>query len=367
MLKIGSPFGIFSEEPNLKTQIELSRLEQIDELINIELTGGHISIAGRDFENNKIIIFPENPHIFNFNGVDYRGKIKLIVHPDGSSFDVINLVPPESYLAGVAGAEMPDYWEPEALKAQVIAARTYCFFIKKRFGVNRDWDVSKTAAHQVYNGLSAESKAVWDAVNQTTGMVLTCSQDGGSEEIFPAYYSSTCGGHTENSKNVFGDSYGPLVGVACPYCREVAKPKYFFWPMVQVDNNEVSAKLLQKYPALNQLGDIKDVTIAEKSEFGEFSRITKIKLTGSNGSSDFLRGEDFRLTLDSTGNKLKSTACRFEKWDNTWVFLEGRGWGHGVGMCQCGAEGMARQGKTAQEILFHYYPGSKIISINYDE
>ncbi|NOQ94127.1 MAG: protease modulator HflC, partial [Methylophaga sp.] len=137
-----------------------------DDMLVIEPKGEFFTFA-----NEKVIIFPDDPYIFSLNDKDYRGKLRLIVNPDGNSFDVINMVPPEPYLAGVVGAEMPGYWEPEALKAQAITARTYCFYIKKRFGAKRNWDMKQTAAHQVYQGLSAESAQIWQAVNQTKGQV----------------------------------------------------------------------------------------------------------------------------------------------------------------------------------------------------
>jgi stage II sporulation protein D len=362
-LRTVSPFSVANDRVIPQTQITETRFDQIDVPISIELTNGRITIAGETFTNDEVIIYPDDPYIFNLNGNDYRGKLKLITNPDGGSFDAINLVPPEPYLAGVVGAEMPDYWETEALKAQAIAARTYCFHIKKRFGTNRTWDLKQTAAHQVYRGLSAESAHVWNAVNQTKGRVLACRQADSTDDVFPAYYSSTCGGHTENSKNVFGDSFEPLIGVACPYCKDVAKPKFFFWPMIEFDNADIVAKLLHRYPTLKQLGEITNISPAGQTDHGEFSRLTKVKLFGSTGRSDFLRAEDFRLAIDPTGRKLRSTICEIVKLQDKWAFLSGRGWGHGVGMCQCGAEGMARDGEKAEQILSHYYPGSKIIGI----
>ncbi len=363
-LEIASSFSI-TDDPNLQTQLPTARFDQIDAPISIRLINGEITIGGRPFMNDEVIIFPDEPYIFKLNGDAYRGKLKLIINPEGVMFDAINLVPPDAYLAGVVGAEMPNYWEPEALKAQAIAARTYCFYIKKRFGDNNPWDMKKTAAHQVYRGVSAESTQIWDTVNQTKGQVLVCKQTDGTEDIFPAYYSSTCGGHTENSKNVFGDSFEPLIGVPCPYCRNVARPKFFFWPMIQFDNTYVINRLLRRYPNLKQLGKITNFSPVEQSEYTEFSRLTKVELSGSSGKSDFLRAEDFRLAIDPTGRKLRSTICQIVKWDQKWTFLSGRGWGHGVGMCQCGAEGMARQGKNAKQILAYYYPGSKILTIDY--
>lgn len=339
--------------------------------IKVEISSGKITIAGRPLQSDRVVILPDAPHIFGLNGEEYRGKLELIANPVGASFDAVNLVPLEPYLAGVVGAEMPNYWEPEALKAQAIAARTYCLYTKRRFGPRRHWDVLKTQANQVYLGLRAESAQIWDAINGTYGQVLVCRHpfdrpragSGGTTDIFPTYYSSVCGGHTENSKDVFGDPFEPLIGVPCPYCKDVAKPDAFFWPMVQFDQSDVTARLVQRYPDLKRLGEIVDIQPAKQSDYGTFGRLTLVTLIGSTGKSHLLRAEDLRLTLDPTGRGLKSTICRIVKWDSQWAFLAGRGWGHGVGMCQCGAEGMARQGAATSEILQHYYPGSKITKV----
>jgi len=368
-LKSSSSFKAIEGECNWNSEAapeqQQTVFDKVDVPTEITLCAGIITIAGRPFTSGVVTIRPEEPYILNVNGSDYRGTLQLAANADGDSIDVINHIPLEPYLAGVVGAEMPDYWEPEALKAQAIAARTYCLYIKKRFGAERRWDVRKTQAHQVYRGLGAESPSVWSAVNQTRGLVLVCKHTDGTESIFPTFYSSICGGHTENSKNVFGDFFEPLVGVRCPYCEDVARPKYFFWPTVQYDSNEVTEKLSQNYPTLRQLGTITEITVAEQSNYEGFSRPTKVKLSGSTGKSDFLKAEDLRLTVDPTGRRLRSTTCEIVKSGdkNEWAFSLGRGYGHSVGMCQCGAQGMARRGINAKQILSHYYPGSKVISI----
>jgi hypothetical protein len=162
-LKSATPFTVSHSE----SQTAQALFSQLDTPINIGISAAKITIAGRIFTGTEVTIAPDSPHIFTLNGNDYRGKLKLIVNPDGSSFDAINLVPLEPYLAGVIGAEMPDYWEQAALQAQAIAARTYCLYIKNRFGNNRSWDMRPTTANQVYLGVKAESSRVWKAVNQT--------------------------------------------------------------------------------------------------------------------------------------------------------------------------------------------------------
>ncbi len=328
--------------------------------VNVSLSPGGIVVAGKLF-GREVVIQPASPFVVAVNGERYRGNLRLTASSDGRSLDVINTVPLEAYLAGVVGAEMPSYWEPEALKAQTIASRTYSLFIKQRFGSGRKWDVTKTQANQVYGGLSAESATVWAAVNETAGQVLTCKGADGQEGIFPTYFSSTCGGHTQNSKDVFGDSYEALGGVSCTYCRDVAKMSFYFWPIAEYEAGQVSDRLIKRYPKLAELKAIEAIEPVKVSEYGRFGRITSVKLTGKDGKSGYLRGEDLRLTVDPGGTKIRSTVCRIMKMGDKFRFYAGRGYGHGVGMCQCGAQGMARRGKRADQILSYYYPGSKIM------
>jgi stage II sporulation protein D len=339
-----------------------------EEPVHVEATGASIiveagtngiAIGGRFVPGPEVTVLPEQPQVFSLDGSSYRGRLKLIASSEAAIFDAVNLVPLEPYLAGVIGAEMPNYWEPAALRAQAIAARTYCLYTKRRFGVNRSWDVRRSQANQVYLGLAGESAQVWDAVNKTSGQVLTCKQADGRQDIFPAYYSSNCGGHTEDSKHVFGESFESLVGRECGYCRDIAKPAFFFWPAVHLDKSSVTKRLVERYPSLERLGQITGIEPIRQSNYGTFSRLTLIKLLGSTGNSDVLRAEDLRLAIDRTGRKLRSTICRIADVDDKWAFLAGRGYGHGVGMCQCGAQAMARKGNTAQEILLFYYQHSK--------
>jgi len=362
-LVVNSPFEAMVGTDSKAADKQKRPFQNIESGFEIAISQGAIRIGRESFEGGEIVIEPDGADFFSLNGDDYRGTLRLVVNEGGDSFDAINYIGMESYLAGVVGAEMPNYWEPEALKAQTIAARTYCLYIKKKFGSRRSWDVKKTQSHQAYRGMKAECAQVRSAVNHTKGKVLVCRQDDEGEGIFPSYYSSTCGGHTENSKHVFGDSFPPLVGVPCPYCADVARPKYYFWPTVRFDGEEVSEKLLKKYPKLRKLGKITDITASEQSDFGRFSRLTRIKLTGPTGKTDSIRAEDLRLTIDPDGRTLRSTICEISKSGNKWVFRFGRGFGHGVGMCQCGAQAMARQGSKAEQILEHYYPNSRIVGV----
>jgi stage II sporulation protein D len=337
------------------------QLDPFEEPVRIRLSSGRISFAGWGCSTAGLHVVPEANSIFSLNGRRYRGRLDIVIAADGNSFDAVNVLGTEAYLAGVIGAEMPGYWEPQALEAQTIAARTYCLYIKERFGARRHWDMRRTAASQKYNGVSEESPAVWQAVARTSGKVLVCAQDDGSEDIFPAYYCSTCAGHTENSKNVFGDEFAPLVGVPCDYCRKTAKREYLNWPSVYVPKSELNAKLMQRYPQLARLGYIEQISPASSSSYDGLTRLTSIKLEGVDGASDTLRAEDFRLAVDPTGFKIKSAAFEIQNAGASWAFVNGKGYGHGVGLCQYGAQAMAREGKTTDQILGYYYPGAKII------
>jgi stage II sporulation protein D len=346
---------------NVDSQLPEAHFKSVDKPIVVELVGEEVSFAGWGCPSGKLQITPDANSIFSVNGHRYRGKLQIVVAHDSNSFDVVNLVGTEAYLAGVIGAEMPTYWEPQALEAQAIAGRTYCLYIKKRFGANRHWDIRKTAANQMYKGVSVESQAVWRAIAKTAGKVLVCARPGNeTEDIFPAYYASTCAGHTENSENVFGDTFGPLKGVPCKYCIKIAKGEFLNWPTVYVTKTRLNEKLFERYPQLKKLGSIEQISAVSPSRYDGLTRLTWIKLEGNNGTSDILRAEDFRLAVDPTGFKIKSAAFEIQKTGTGWAFASGKGYGHGVGMCQCGAQGMARKGKSTGEILSYYYPGSRI-------
>jgi len=326
--------------------------------VKIRLENGRIRIGEKLF-SESLTINPKDPYVVDVNGKLYRGNLKVIANKN--SFDVINSVPVDAYLNGVVGAEMPNYWEPDALRTQAIAARTYALYYKKRFGVKRSWDVSTTQATQVYKGVAVESATVKDAVRKTKGKVLKTKLPDGTKGIFPTYYSSTCGGHTENSANVYGgDTYKPLSGVKCPHCKRVAKTSFYYWPMVEFDFEAVSKKLIKRYSSLKKLEKIVNITPSKVSDYG---RINSCKLTGSNGKTDFLRGEDLRLTLDPKSKNVRSTLCKIMVINNKLRFYAGKGFGHGVGMCQCGAQRLARKGKSFKQILQYYYPGSSIEKI----
>ena len=331
-----------------------------DEPFIVKISDGTLDIGEHRF-GDEVLVRPHEPYVFWINGKTYRGHLRLRVNESGQDFETVNHVPLESYLFGVVGAEMQSYWEPEALKTQAVTSRTYCLFIKDRFGKNRTWDVTQSESSQVYRGLDAETSTVRAAVLETAGEVLVAPSTDGRDLIIPTYYSSSCGGHTEAAENVFGgERIAPLCGVQCKYCAGVARRSNYYWKPFTMTMQQISEKLMRRYSTLEKLETISDFKV---SKLGYKSRTVRVRLIGKNGATDTVRGEDFRLTLDQTGRKIKSAIFTVEKKGNRVSFQNGLGFGHGVGLCQCGAQGMARKGKTYKDILSHYFPESKLVTI----
>ncbi|MEN8127803.1 MAG: SpoIID/LytB domain-containing protein [Planctomycetota bacterium] len=327
----------------------------------VRCSQGVLYVGGHRLGRN-VLVRPHKPHVFEIDDQQYRGYLQLRMNDDKPGFTAINHVPLESYLFGVVGAEMQSYWEPEALKAQAVASRTYCLYTKDRFGTDRTWDMTRSESTQVYGGLKAETATIRQVVKDTAGQILVCPNDQGRELIFPTFYSSSCGGHTEAADNVFGGKQtAALGGVACQYCRGVARRSHYYWKAVTLKMPQISERLLKRYPALEQ--KLETVTDFEVTKLGRKGRVIRVKLIGKSGKTDTVRGEDFRLSIDPTGRKIRSTIFSSEKKDDTVTFQNGLGFGHGVGLCQCGAQGMARKGKNYNEILEHYFPGSKLVTI----
>ncbi len=146
----------------------------------------------------------------------------------------------------------------------------------------------------------------------------------------------------------------------CQNCVKVVNKDKFFWPAAEFDKKTVQQRLLAKYPSLAKLGDIAAIMIAERSESYGYSRMVRVRIIGSNGQGETIRAEDLRLTIDPTGHKIKSTACQIGSDGTKFTFFGGRGFGHGVGLCQYGVLAMAREGSKYRDILEFYYPRSVI-------
>ena len=284
----------------------------------------------------------------------YRGELRCHLLGDGT-MDVVNALDIEAYLTGVLPGELYGKFHLETFRAQAIASRTYALYQKVTGPADRYWDVLSTPDSQVYVGMSSETSRAIEAVESTRGIVCTWHSRAG-EKIFCTYFSSTCGGVTQDAANV--KSYrsfprpDPLAGgVRCSYCRQAP---HYTWPAVRMSKQEITERLVARYPTLAGLGTVERLEVIERTRHG---RPRRIAVVGTTGRREELRSEDVRLCLGPM--TVKSTNCRITTEGTDVVFSDGRGWGHGMGMCQWGAEGLARLGGTADDIIKFYYPNSR--------
>ncbi len=256
----------------------------------------------------------------------------------------ISEIPFEDYIKGVVAGEMPTSFEEEALKAQAVASRSYVMY-KIKGNKNNDYDILNTTTHQVY--LSDEKlKENWkeeytkkinkikSAIAQTRGEYL--SYNG---EIVNAMFFSTSVGATENSEEVFVSKL--------PYLRSVSS-KWDEQSPVYTDT--AIFELTDFYNKLNIKYNNK-ITVEPISQTTT-GRIRKLKINGIE-----MKGSEVATKL-----KLRSNFFNIIQNDNK-VTITTKGFGHGVGMSQYGANGMAKEGYKYNQILKHYYQGTEIKKI----
>jgi stage II sporulation protein D len=287
--------------------------------------------------------------------VEVAGTLRF-VQQGPSTGGVVNVLDMETYLLGVLPPEMPASFHEQAMRAQVIAARTYAWYNKLSRPATSDWDVKATESSQMYIGLPRRMKPEAErAVKETAGLVCTWDSPDG-ERIFCTYYSSTCGGSTQDAGPVKNDaSIPPLAGgVPCDWCKD--SPSYR-WDPVRLEKRFITMRLREKYSLFRSLGLIDSISIAQSTPEG---RPVRFLLKDEVGRTAELEAENFRLAVNPDGRTLKSTWFTPVVERQHIVFTEGRGFGHGMGLCQYGADGLARAGRNAVEILTYYYPGSRV-------
>lgn len=305
------------------------------------------AVAIKDSRAWQLTVVPEGDGLVFIGDRWYRGNVRLMRTSQG--FMAINQVDVEDYLASVIGKEMYVTWPIEALKAQAVASRSYALFKQKKRG-KESYDLLSTTSSQVYGGLDGEAPSTREAVKSTRGQILAYNG-----QVIEAVFHSSSGGHTENSEQVWSS--------AVPYLKGVEDFDQNA-PVYQWTVNFTAAQLRQRLPGV---GNIKALTPVQTTPNG---RVRQIKITGDAGSQT-MSGDQVRKALG-----LKSALFTAEPQSqaglvagtptvgapSTFV-VSGRGYGHGIGMSQWGAHGMAQQGKTFQEIVLHYYPGTQIITV----
>jgi stage II sporulation protein D len=320
-----------------------------------------LSINGESFDGEKFfLISADSDEIVKINGKRYRGKIQI--SSSNSSIDIINIVNMEDYVKGVLAKEMPlgkNGENLEALKALAVCVRTYA--IQKMKDGKIYFDLYADTRDQVYGGVDAESSLSNRAVEETTNLILKFN---GSQTLI--FYHSTCGGQTESSQNVFTKENIPyLTSIKDgpePYCN--ISPR-FEW--TETYSKEMIVSRLKSYSLLdNQNYSIEDISIVSRFSSGRVNEMEIIVASESGEEKSIsIKGNEIRNILRTADGKniLWSTLFDLSVRSNN-VELTGKGFGHGVGLCQWGAIELSRSGWIYSEILNHYYPGTKTEKVN---
>ncbi len=346
---------------SLKTpsgSMKLSSSDTVKITYNNRMLQVHITGKGKLKEPRFPVSVISNKGICSVDGKPYRGMLYVIGDADGYLL-VLNKVLMEDYLLGVVPAEIGRVGKEllEAAKAQAVAARTYAIsHIGKHYDMG--YDVECTVSDQVYGGVLYEYPVTNDAVKQTRGIVALYNNI-----PIDAKYHSTCGGYTCNNEDEWGGSPAPyLRGIKDSYgCLFFPKyycsdSKHFYWEHV------FDKAYFYKFISANagtlkgKTINVKTVKITDRSHEG---RINEITLYSDRNEAYTFKGLDIRRLfngVDAPGNMLRSRFFNIDININT-VVIKGNGFGHGVGMCQYGAMGMAKKGKGFTTILKHYYRG----------
>lgn len=347
-----------------------------------------------------------NGEYINISDSAYRGKIQFLLNANGG-ITVINLIDIDEYLYSVVPSEMPSSWNLEALKAQAVAARTYTY---TKIGVHdKDgYNLCDTDHCQSYLGVLNEQLSSTQAVDETRGIMIYYDN-----KLIEAFYFSSSGGATENSENVWYETVPYLRGVV-----EVFEDNYKEWSRT-FTFDEIRS-ILSKNGV--EIGNVTNIAITKVSEMGRVNELTitgtngskmltkeeirsffRVSEEGSLDSRNFTivesvyKNEDAVKLAVTNGNfieekylnelfvtssdgivKILNTAVVKGEYDTAIYSLEnkvlnqevsstgntvtftGKGWGHGVGLSQYGANGMANAGYTYKEILEFYYTGVRV-------
>lgn len=270
----------------------------------------------------------------------------------------VQAMPLEEYLKGVVAAEMPASFHEEALKAQAVVARTYAVRRMRIFGgpgskehpgadistdpvLGQAW-ISKKECRQKWGlfGYLRYWPKIEAAVRETEGLVIVHRN-----RLIDPVYHSTCGGHTENSEDVWSGQEPYLRGKPCPY--DIDSPHY--GTVRDISYEEMAARL-----GLDAL--------ALKTVRGNRDAFIQILKTGRGGHASVVRVGDKEMSANEFRLALGLRSSKF-----TWRLLPDGvrfvtdGYGHGVGLCQYGADGMARRGYKFEEIIKYYYTGVQVV------
>lgn len=351
-LSVAGAFSLLDEKGHAIPQ----RNQRLDEL-EVRAGKGGFVFGPAQLDTRILTLVPALPDTLSVDGCRWRGKLRLVRSEKPLRFDVVNILNLEAYLCGVLAAETPyQHWPAEALRAQAVASRTYAVY--SMLSARRDrrpYDLPGDQFGQVYSRGSEDSPLITSAVNSTRGVVLTHKG-----EVFPAYFSAVCGGHTEDASNVFAQRLiPPLAGVECPFCRKGGMP-YAGWERTFTTEALTNAlRPLVEREFGRPLGPVREVEPIAKGVSG---RVTRVRVLNALQPVE-MNANQFRLALGP--RELPSTFFSVRRAGPEQLAFSGKGWGHGVGVCQYGMSQMAAAGNAYHEILGYYYTDSRLTRLAY--
>jgi len=286
------------------------------------------------------IAHPQNKNIFRIKPIIPELKSNsfnddLIITSAHHTLRLVNCIQADNYVAAVAESEGGAYQTIEFYKAQTVIARTYAYQNKGKHTAE-GFDLCNTTHCQAYNHRCLYDNKIIDAAQTTTNQVIVDENN----KLINAVFHSNCGGMTANSEDSWNSHLPYLRSVADPYCTSSLNSKW---------KKDISLQLWKEF--LLRYGFSSE----------EISVSSNLTLNQSNRKRSFILNND-SLPLFHFREEFNLKSTFFEaKVAGANVHLEGRGFGHGVGMCQEGAMKMAVSGKLYTEIIEHYYTNVKIV------
>lgn len=329
----------------------------------------------------------------------YRGRMEIGRYQK-ATLTAVNIVPLEEYLYSVVASEMPSTWHQEALKAQAVCARSYALVKAGYQGASnakKGYKLVDTTSSQVYKGYLAETSKAVAAVDATRGEMV-CYDN----QVVAAYFFSTSGGRTESSEAAWSVAKPYLVSVTDIY---ETNPERKPW-LVSMTKKELASRLSARGISIGEIQDIKVTSYTDTGRVyalmldGTNGRTTLqesairtalglystnfhivqsgsqpdlVTVTGAGGSKERRIGDSYVLSADGVTKASAETEQyivrgaeglmnypRTAPSSKDVIVFAGMGYGHGVGMSQSGAQGMAGQGFTYKEIVEFYFKGAKV-------
>lgn len=319
--------------------------------LSVEVRGGRLVLLERlegqvrEVDSGTGFRLAPDAECIVYDGNCYAGFVDVFLNPLGLPV-VVNEIGLERYLESVVPRELGprSYPHLEALKAQSVAARTFAVSSLGMYA-HRGFDVFRDSRSQEYPGLAGIDPLSSQAVQQTRGVIAAYKG-----RPIVALYSSTCGGKTEAFDLIFRG--GPIDYLCGGSICSDSSSRYYQWEE-SIDLRD-RAGSLKAYARLERVKDLKPLAL------GKSGRVVEMEFRG-DGHQAVLKGNDIRFALGLRSNLIEEMR-EIRDADGFIERLEvrGRGWGHGVGMCQIGAVEMARDGRGYDEILRHYYPGIEL-------